>query len=403
MSRRDIPSAKETSLDEAVSRFSSDLARKLKVERAGSNRMNDYADAVRQAAEYLQGAVRGIGVPWGPIYLHGPDHAGRALAAAEQIVKRLKEPLNACEFFVLGVSAILHDVGMTAPLPPSLHDVCVDEDERWRQRRERHGEATAEIISACIGPRLQAVSQTRARCVPQVLTSHLHGALRWGFALHLDEIRRQKGGGTGVGRYATLAGVLLLADELDITCARARPERNRYHEFRTSLTRAHWWKHWNVADAEMDGGVLRASICLDEQCLPGADEFAEWTKGKLEHQLRTLRDRLDPDGTSPLWRLELSMVRVSEVWWKGDLPELTRDVLGAAQKARLAIPGQRVRRVIDGERPIERIPDPHSISTRRLSSDRQSPGEYTTFADRDTTYVPSRRDGYTLSIRRTCR
>jgi len=354
----------QISLQLAVKKFRADITKKLKTETDEST-LRHYHDAVLGAGECCEKRFTGEFARFGGQFTsHGPDHSGRVLVKAQQIAKMLQPPLSARELFMLGISAILHDIGMTAPLPQTILNACGDnEEQRWHERRKRHGEATGEILRACQGTELQVVARPDPDAyhayLPHICAAHCTS----GFEAHIEEIRRQTTEGVNAERYATLAGILLLADELDITCVRAQIDRQRYHEFRTSLTKAHWWKCWLVADAEMDRGVLRI-ICLDEKDnrLWGADEFALWTKSKLEHQLRMLRERLDPNGNDPLWRLEIRIDRVSDIWWKGDLPALTSDVLDAAQKIRLAIPGQRIGRIIEPERLIERVTNRDVVS-----------------------------------------
>lgn len=341
----------ETTLRTAAERFSSAVQKRLRYEKTSKETTNRFIDAIGQAANLCEKHFSGeFGRFGGQFTSHGPDHAARVLSVAEQLTGRMGGPrVKAKELFFLGIAAILHDIGMTAPLPQNFLQKCQDEDERWKERRKRHGEATAKILQRCRSAELQVIAKASEddyhTFLPHICAAHCTS----GFQEHVEEIRKLTCQHGTDARYATLAGILLLADELDVTCVRARPDRERYHEFHSSLTKAHWWKHWLVSDAEIDGAVLRVT-CVAETAVSHAGEFSQWTKAKLEQQLDMLQRAFDHEGNHPLWRLEVSMINITSIWWQEKLPELTTEVLESAQSSRLAIPGQRIRRIIDPER-----------------------------------------------------
>ncbi len=346
----------ETSLGTAVERFSSAVQKRLRYEKADKETIKGFIDAIGQAANLCEKHFSGeFGRFGGQFTSHGTDHAARVLSVAEQLATRIGgKRLKAKELFFLGIAAILHDIGMTAPLPQRVLQKCQNENERWTERRKRHGEATAKILQSCRGAELKVIAKASEddyhTFLPHICAAHCTS----GFQNHVAEIRKLIRQHSTDARYATLAGILLLADELDITCVRARPDRERYHEFRSNLTKAHWWKHWLVSDAEIDGGILRVT-CVDETAVSHAGEFSQWTKAKLEQQLDMLQRAFDHEGNHPLWRLEVSIINITNIWWQEKLPELTTEVLESAQSSRLAIPGQRIRRIIDPERLRGRI------------------------------------------------
>ena len=319
--------------DTAVKHFKTDLQKKLKSAMMDDVTIKRFTNAVEQAVNFCKERFTGeFGRFGGQFTSHGPDHAGRVLALAQKLVTRMPAPrITVNEFFFLGMAAILHDVGMVAPLPEEVFKICKDEDQRWQERRKRHGEATAEVITRCQDPELKAIAKAYEdhyyTFLPHICAAHCTS----GFRKHVQEIRKLTRQHFIAERYATLAGILLFADELDITWVRASPDRRRYHEFRSNLTKAHWWKHWLVSDAEIDGGILRIS-CLNNAGIPHVEEFAQWTKGKLEQQLQMLRTTLDDNGNDPLWRLDVTLIPLREIWWQERLPELTTEVLEEAQK-----------------------------------------------------------------------
>jgi hypothetical protein len=340
--------------DTVVAAFCDGLRKKLKSEKADSVAITSYIKAVNHARDYTKEQFDGeFGKFGGQFTSHGPDHAGRVLFNAMELAHRLEKPLSAREMYTLGVAAIVHDTGMTAPLPPLVVEACENDDQRWDERRKRHGEAAASALLECKGAHLQVIANADRDAysfIPDICAAHCTS----GFQEHLSTIRR-KADALGAGRrYATIAGILLLADELDICCERARPDRSRYHELKSPLTKAHWWKHWIVSNVEFDGGLLRITR-ISETRLQHSDEFAQWTRAKLEHQLRVLRACLDPDRSERLWRIEISLVGVGDIWWSDELPDLSLDVVEAAQQARLKIPGERITRVIDPERLIGKV------------------------------------------------
>jgi len=47
---------------------------------------------------------------------------------------------------------------MTAPLPKDIITTILDEDERWNERRKRHGESTAQLLKRCESSKLKIIA-----------------------------------------------------------------------------------------------------------------------------------------------------------------------------------------------------------------------------------------------------
>jgi len=398
---------REITLRQAAMNFFAALARRLKTQAMPPEQIAHYKASILAAVRFCEDSFTGeFGRFGGQFTSHGPDHAARVLVAAQHLGNMLTPALSDREVFVLGLSAILHDVGMTAPLPPEIA-TSNDDAQRWKVRRERHGEATAELLRACKGVDLQAVARPDAHAYHTYLPLMCAAHCTSGFSSHVSQLGQLARTNGDSERYATLAGVLLLADELDISCVRARPDRDRYQEFRCPITMAHWWKHWLVSDLKIDGGVIKI-VCFKDFAPEGATDLAEgarefelWTKSKLDHQLALLRQFLDPNGTEPVWRFEVSLTHTGDVWWKDDLPAITSDVIEAAQNARLKIPGQRMHRVIDPEKLVQRLRHPDEIRGpseffRQAIADRithfRGQGQHVTTAEARRLYVEEPRN-----------
>jgi len=347
---------KEVAIESAVKNFTEKLNKKLKEENVGSRRMGEYDDAVKYAAILCEKQFSGeFGRFAGQFTSHGTDHAARVLSYALLLTERLTPGLNATELFVLGIACILHDIGMTGTLPTELDILNMSEDQRWSERRKRHGEAGAEMIRKRELMELQVVSKPEEDIyytfLPHICAAHCSS----GFEKHIDEIRKLKAQHHNNNRFEILAGILLLADEMDVSCLRARPDIERYNEFRTTVTKAHWWKHWLVAEVSLDGNIIYVS-CLSGMEFHWADEFALWTISKLKYQIACLRNKLpDFHGSNQFWDIEVKIIPIFEVWWRPNLPEITVHIVEEAQKNRLSIPGEKMDRIIEPEKLIERI------------------------------------------------
>lgn len=349
-------------LQQAADNFSKLLVGRLKSANTDAKKITEYKNSIHRAVRHCEECFNGEFSRFGGQFTsHGPDHAARVLAAALHLGGLLTGSLSIREFFLLGMSAILHDIGMTAPLPEDIAQ-SNDDSLRWQARRKRHGEATADEIRQCkslIEDAAKPDPEAYFTYLPHLCAAHCTA----NFPSHVTQLRDLARNRFASERYPVLAGILLLADELDISCVRAAPDKGKYREFRGSITKAHWWKHWLVARVILDGANINI-VCLNEGAadLPeGVREFQSWTVAKLKAQLELLQYHLDPNGTEPVWQCVINLTHTKDVWWKDDLPELKSEIIEAAQEERLKIPGQRVHRVINPERLIKCVAQPNEI------------------------------------------
>jgi len=330
--------------------FTEKLGRLMKTEHYDVEARQKVHRAVGYAQQSMCDKFRDFGRFAGQFTSHGPDHSARVLGHAMELVSRLDD-LKARELLALGLAAILHDIGMVLPFPGHITVPDAQED-MWALRRKQHGELTTGwlIENEPICRLITEADSEVATALPHICGAHTTG----GFLDHIKKLRNLSGhAGRDGPRWVTLAGFLLLADELDIGCERAEPELLRYREFTSAVTRAHWWKHWSVVRAGPIDGPMFEIVPADSRCISGAEELIEWAQAKLRHQIRMLQEHLDPAGTDPLWRLNVVLCDSAQPQWVGQLPPLTTDVLEAAQAERVKIRGQRLGRIIEPRRLIE--------------------------------------------------
>ena len=348
-------------LDSIVLKFNKELTKLLEEENNDNSRIELYKDAVEKAKEFCKYQFDNeFGKHGGQFTSHGPDHAARVLEFVLTIANRLKPKINATELFSLGISTILHDTGMTEPLPKDVIENIKNEDQRWDERRKRHGDTSAELIRRNEYTELKIISKvdedTYFKYIPHICAAHCTK----GFKENINEIRKIKRQSKNINRYELIAGILLLADELDLSFYRARPDVNKYNEFKTTLTKAHWWKHWLIENVEIAGNIIYIS-CIHDNVIPYSDQFILWTKSKIEAQLEMLKQNLDINDDNHLWNFEIIILEVEKPWWALILPELTIDIVEEAQRNRLEIKGQKMYKVLNPEKLIEGIPNKHAI------------------------------------------
>jgi len=336
--------------DEAIEVFAERLDLLMDIEHYGSETREKVHRAVGHAHQSMCDKFQDFGRFAGQFTSHGPDHSARVLGHAIELASRL-DSLKARELLALGLAAILHDIGMVLPFPAHL-PVPNTQEEMWALRRKQHAELTAGWLVEDNATRrlITEADADMAEALPHICGAHTTD----GFADHVKVLRGLSMRAARDGpRWVTLAGFLLLADELDIGCERAEPELLRYREFASAVTRAHWWKHWSVVRAGPIDGHMFEIVPADSKCVYGAEELIRWAWAKLRHQIRMLQDHLDPAGTDSLWRLNVVLCDSAQPQWMGQLPPLTKDVLEAAQAERVKIPGQKLGRVIEPRRLIE--------------------------------------------------
>lgn len=337
----------KVTLDTASRRFLNLL--RSKAEANGDKLDEQFEKAAKEAVDFCKKRFSQEFAKYGGHYTsHGPDHAARVLHYAMQLQSHLTEDSTLDELFALGIAAILHDVGMTEPIP---HIDGQTEEQCSEIRRKNHGKFAAEIIKKCSGPELPVIREANTdiydNYLPYICAAHCTS----GFESNIKIISEKQREDFGHNRFSLMAGILLLADELDITYHRAESDTKLYQSFRTNVTKAHWWKCWLVADVQVNPGSILIAHASDK-CVPYASEYRDWTIAKLNEQLKMLRERLDPTNLEPFWNLHVICTDKSEKWWRVELPLLDTSVVEAAQMERIRIPGQREMRLIERTRLI---------------------------------------------------
>jgi len=87
----------------------------------------DYTRAIDDVAQLDKRLFEEQGTYLGKFTAHGPDHSARVMEYILEFSDLLKESdsaLSPKEFFVLGLTVYLHDLGMTVPLPPKVKRKC---------------------------------------------------------------------------------------------------------------------------------------------------------------------------------------------------------------------------------------------------------------------------------------
>lgn len=309
-------------LKEFKSRFPS---RKLPV-----GQRDDYFRAIQDVFELNQRLFEEQGKYLGNFTSHGPDHSARVMMHVLSLYDQMKKDdfmLTPKEFFVLGLTIYLHDLGMTDPLPYSEIGRYTTDEDRWSARRKRHADVVEIVINREGDASLAFLKRLDPILFNKFLTDtcRAHSAKNFQkcaekFRLHYDTDPDT--------RYQLIAGLLLLADEMDLIRDRARMGYPHFSSF-SPLTKAHWWKHWLVENCYLDGTVFRI-VHVSEASLSGSGVFQEWTIKKLKEQLILLQRELDPLHTSIFSKLVFLPVLTGSI--PEDAPTLSDDIIDLARK-----------------------------------------------------------------------
>ena len=338
-----------TQLIQSVEQLKVELS-KLKDDGFGEVAIKNYNDAVDRAKDYCIEVFRKCAGEFpGQFTSHGPEHAGQVLKFAMIIAKRIEYPkIRPDELFLLGIASILHDIGMIAPLMKEITETIKDEDQRWEKRRKYHGEATAKTLRECKTAELNFIKEVDKELflyLQKICAAHCTE----GFSENIDKIKKLNDQYHSKSdlRFDLIAGILLFADELDLNYKRAT-DIERYDELKSNLSKAHWWKHWLVTDVAIRQNIIHIS-CVDKDTIEWADEFASWTKAKLERQIKMLKKQL---GTK-FWDFAINIDPTQGINEKDKLPLLTSNVIEEAQQSRLKINGQKLTRIVNPKKLIE--------------------------------------------------
>jgi hypothetical protein len=252
---------------------------------------------------------------------HDISHADRVIANLDWLIPdACKETLNEYEIFFLLVSCYLHDVGMfVAPRErAALVESCqfrtyrrevkdaqgaIDEDELFRDfvRRDHHRRSESFIKENWSGPDggLGFDDEHQAHIVGRICLGHREEDLS-----DARIFRPQVFYGTNLPvRVTYLAGLLRIADALDITMDRVPLLAYRHVDPRNRISRQKWDEHKSVMGVGPAGTSVEIScVCTEPQVHRALNALSRQLQAELDHVRSAIAaspDLLDQDCVLP--------------------------------------------------------------------------------------------------------
>ena len=208
---------------------------------------------------------------------HGVAHSEKVLSIINTLIKNC-DKLTDEELFCLYCSAWLHDIGMVGDVDPRL----MTDYYRTKIRDEHHFRSFSIIINE---REKFGLSERQAKIVAWISRAHSSRFNEW-------EKLKEIGGKFNV-QLCSIAAVLRLADELDLTAERA----GRFWSERMPPTREssiHFDKHLSVKNVKVEDDQIilvlyRLGTCYDEKM---KEDIIE----KLSGELKRLKEYLEDIG-----------------------------------------------------------------------------------------------------------
>jgi hypothetical protein len=231
---------------------------------------------------------------------HGPQHSERVADYALQLIPDVLQPnteLRPVEGFALCSAALLHDIGMQVqPVGSALGEPS---QATYKQIRNLHPEESYNLI-------IQQWHTIGIPDDPQLITVVALLARSHGTHYFVDSVARLQQADT-VGnepfRGPLLAGVLLMADELDLYYKRAS---RAFSEYKLStVSRAHNFRHHYVTSSTVrhDQGEIRIRLVFDfpkDMNSEARRLIQRWTVIKLKQQIGLVHPFTIPDSNGQI-------------------------------------------------------------------------------------------------------
>ena len=244
-------------------------------------------------------------LPW--FTSHDVSHSREIIHLLGQILSPLEnthQSLSEHELFILLASAYLHDVGMQFA---KVEGISIDKltSKEYETIRKRHAEESFDII-------LKRVKQSLDRDdfhLPTIEEEYLP-VIAWVSKGHATEFFEeaiqhfQENPATPRNRPVRgklLAALLLIADELDLQCKRAKFSETSKFDL-SDFSAVHWYKHHYVSHVEIKNGAVSLTLTFPEE----ADEYKGMIKELIEAKLKAQIDQVNPvlsEATSGLLHL----------------------------------------------------------------------------------------------------